>query len=953
MANREVSYIAKLNIADIERKARQFSSVWEKQLKRIKIIDPGDTRRAAKELGRVGTEIRDIETAFRRVNQQSGQFGKNLSGIKAPSIKGLGDITGLLGGGVAGFSAVEIGKATLAAGEQGALNLRLARSYEQLAQGAGLYGDVLLGRLKSATRETVASQRLMESTNLLLAASQDGQIKITEDQIATLAKFARLRATQLTANGRPLSTENAFNRLITGTVKRETELLDELGISTKQLADQLGVPIKEVNTDVESLLTAITQVAEIEVARFGDPVLDEAEKIEAAQARIQESKDRINETLAQPVSVVFDVGADFIERATFSTTVERLENLKSVQGAIIEIEQQIGSLNNRVNNPDFLDSTLGLGDNEKNQQRLSDLQTFLERYRVVAEDAALATAAGVPGADELADALRQLGFDVESSRDSMEGAEIALTVLEDRLREAAKAAPEFAGENLYLGESLDLTTDDIIAQTAALRDLNAELGTTSRVAAEYNLDFGPTPIGARDFQSESQARFDARLDIIKEETEQNKENRKADARQQSEFLREQERLAKQSASAQERALKSITDDFKTALKNSGLFDTSDVTQEDLDLAELGLYQEKPDEFLRQLRGIPNGEDLFPDMTTGEALDKAKAALERINADVGDGSVEAIIASIERAWGDSSLFSDEQNLELINKDAVEKELSNLELAKKGEENLFKLFGIDPNSDLAIGSTIQADIQNSDVDVALTDKLNTGVANANVGTAAGAGAGLDGTAAISTEISLTAANITFTPEFNESLTTSITQRFETIDVDLAAPLFGKIAAQLSDEDKLNELGTEGIFIADAVVGGYLGRINDGYETVDLAGPLFGKIATQLGDEDKLKTLGVEGLFIADAVVGGYLGRMNEGYEGVDFMAPFVRAIQSSAQSEVVSTTLIGVGKDIFGYLVTGYQSAASEVGSNDDVGNATVDAFANSVMNAIADEVEATQ
>lgn len=209
------------------------------------------------------------------------------------------------------FAVANVARLSIEQGKLGAVNERLERSYYRLAEGAGIAGDALLNDLRAATRNTVSEQTLMEKSNLLLAASQEGQINVTREQIATLARFAQLRSTQLPN----LTADDAFGRIISGTVKRETELLDELALSPKIIAEQLGIPVEQVNSSVQGLLNGIIAVSEIEIARFGEPVLDDAAKIEQAEARITDALDRLRAEAASPIAFVVSLQANVVEAA--------------------------------------------------------------------------------------------------------------------------------------------------------------------------------------------------------------------------------------------------------------------------------------------------------------------------------------------------------------------------------------------------------------------------------------------------------------------------------------------------------------------------------------------------------------------------------------------------------------------------------------------------------------
>lgn len=141
--------------------------------------------------------------------------------------------------------------------------------------------------------------------------------------------------------------------------------------------------------------------------------------------------------------------------------------------------------------------------------------------------------------------------------------------------------------------------------------------------------------------------------------------------------------AKSARSAFENVAKSL----ESALRNvEGLFGTSKVTQEDLDIAKAGGAVNKADDWLRQLRDeVEHGKDW-----AGVSIEQAKEALSRIGVETGD-SAKEILARFEQAWSDSSLFASKENLALINQDAVRQQLAIQDKIKEGQKNILELFG----------------------------------------------------------------------------------------------------------------------------------------------------------------------------------------------------------------------------------------------------------------------
>lgn len=124
-------------------------------------------------------------------------------------------------------------------------------------------------------------------------------------------------------------------------------------------------------------------------------------------------------------------------------------------------------------------------------------------------------------------------------------------------------------------------------------------------------------------------------------------------------------------------------------KVPGLFGTSPVTQEQLDLAEMGVPQNFADNYLRRLKDeVLNNKDW-------EGVDIGSAA-SALGID-GGMDPKAILAQFEAAWKNSSLFSNPENLSFIDVEAVQEYMKQQADAEKGKENLRALFGVGDNTE----------------------------------------------------------------------------------------------------------------------------------------------------------------------------------------------------------------------------------------------------------------
>lgn len=192
-------------------------------------------------------------------------------------------------------------------------------------------------------------------------------------------------------------------------------------------------------------------------------------------------------------------------------------------------------------------------------------------------------------------------------------------------------------------------------------------------------------------------------------------------------IREQERAAERGArEAQrdwERATEQMARDFENALSAvPGLFGTSDVTQGQMDLAEMGVGQDFADNYLRRL--------------TDEVMNKVDWA----DVDIGDAArrggidaslpAEAILELFRGMWSDSSLFADKANLDLINQDAVGAAMQRQERGKEGRANILAMFGLEGESDPAL----------ADAGMVVLSGVQQGIAQGMATQEGGAGAGM---------------------------------------------------------------------------------------------------------------------------------------------------------------------------------------------------------------------
>lgn len=175
------------------------------------------------------------------------------------------------------------------------------------------------------------------------------------------------------------------------------------------------------------------------------------------------------------------------------------------------------------------------------------------------------------------------------------------------------------------------------------------------------------------------------------------QNRREMERYNRDVARQQERSAGRAGKLLEDGAKKANQELKSALdKVPGLFSTTQVTEQDMKDAEMGIYKEKADEYLRRLRDeVQNGKQ-WEDVS----IEEARAGLERAGLEVGD-TAEQTLALLEKAMNDSSLYSAAENIPIfINEEAVKYAQDLQNKSEQGRKNIYEYFGV--QVDEAVGA-----------------------------------------------------------------------------------------------------------------------------------------------------------------------------------------------------------------------------------------------------------
>jgi len=245
-----------------------------------------------------------------------------------------GDIGASLGsailGGLAGAISIRAVAQTAAElGKLGAETARLRQSFESLA---GSQADEMLLSLQEASRGTI------DDMNLMLSANRAMMLGVTSntEEMVRLLEVAMVRGRAM-----GLSTQQAFNDLVTGIGRASPMILDNLGIITggqktfDDYAASIGKAADEL-TDIEKRQALLNKVLS---ETTGQALPDAMENIERYGAQLQRLKAAFGAGLGGEgglVSGLAGVGADL-----FSALAGYFEGAQRARAVTVDFEQAL------------------------------------------------------------------------------------------------------------------------------------------------------------------------------------------------------------------------------------------------------------------------------------------------------------------------------------------------------------------------------------------------------------------------------------------------------------------------------------------------------------------------------------------------------------------------------------------------------------------------------------
>ncbi len=268
------------------------------------------------------------------VNRQLGALGGTV-----------GTLTKTLSAGLVLAGAVQVGRMAFELGEAGGQTVRLRRSFETLARQAGQSADAMLDAMRQASRGAVSDAALIASANkaMLLGVARTGE------QLAQLLEVASVRGRAM-----GLSTQEAFEDIVTGIGRISPPILDNLGIVTdgQRVFDRYAYSIGKAADQLsdaeekQALLNAVLEDSADLLAQQRAQGDDLASSFERMDAAISNAKQALRELFAPAVAVVAENIAEAASAAT--DAIRELNRASQEQQAAIALNVDLAPIQQQI-----------------------------------------------------------------------------------------------------------------------------------------------------------------------------------------------------------------------------------------------------------------------------------------------------------------------------------------------------------------------------------------------------------------------------------------------------------------------------------------------------------------------------------------------------------------------------------------------------------------------------
>lgn len=705
--------------------------------------------------------------------------------------------------------------------------------------------------------------------------------------------------------------------------------------------------VKKLNAGLEAGVPAASQYQE-EISKIVSAIVYESDASDEQIARLRELSGLIEEQRSLGITVI-DPNAvqsqtDTTEAAvsnlidTFSQldqaiatagefTPAQVPGIDEIQKALINLKIEIASTGSVT---------------EEQAAKLAALEGVLQRAASGVDF--LSTAEG-----RTAIATGGLNSALASTPGYLDAIAVAAGQAGAALQQALAIQGQVEGQ-LVSGLSGLISRGLITAETAG-RILEQQQS-VARTGANAIARGGGTPAEQQFAQAELQRQILAPVEAIQEaEQERQRAAREAESNA--------KRAQREIQSAWEKAADGVEDDFKKAadkLKDAldkvpGLTSPSDVTEQQMKLAEAGVPQNFADNYVRRLKDEVYNKVDRPEVSIEEARQGLIDAGLQV---VGD--AKADFELFAQAFADHSLFANPENLKFIDDAAVQ---ANLDLQKKEEEglkNIYDHFG-------ASVEAIKNNLTQEDIDKLVQEKVQEILAKGGGGSAgggysvpvniepqlpaggifqpgAGVGVPLAGGIAAGDGAALGGVDISKflsqqTGDF-QAQGAAAAGMFDTgYSTYQHADLAGALSKAINDQllTSLDQFTGQGASVAASHDLGYLQ-----YERANLAGDLLADISNQLG--------AIQTSFVGQG--GGVAGLIDQGAQAHDF-APaataMINSLRSGFSTDENTNILMGIGGGLSQTILLGM---LDEFGGP-DWGETLFNAMMGSLLGAASDSL----
>ena len=283
---------------------------------------------ASKKAQRLAKEVNKLDSQVKRVDKSVGQFQRNVGNYPKGQVGlkklGLG-FKNLFTGLVAGLGVIQGVRAAFNFAKESLEVSREMKGVQFAFARLGAEGEDAFKRVKLSTRGLLSDLKIKSS----LVDFENFNISLKESD--TLFEFLAVRAAQ---TGK--SVDSLKDSLVEGLSKESKLRIDNLGISAKELNDELAI--------TPNFVKAVANIAKREVAQAGD-ILDKAgnsqEKFNASITNFQASLG--SSSMGQASEVFLRIGSSILNLITPTETLTK--KIQDQQLELFTLENRLLSTN--------------------------------------------------------------------------------------------------------------------------------------------------------------------------------------------------------------------------------------------------------------------------------------------------------------------------------------------------------------------------------------------------------------------------------------------------------------------------------------------------------------------------------------------------------------------------------------------------------------------------------